>query len=173
MKHLITRSLQKIKFIYEKLDILIKNIPIQHSYRVISIDQDDLANYIANIQIVGKSHVFKAKPEEILADDNFTNSFSQKDVRLLTYLGYLSVNSPKYKILAQRLSEQDNKILFAILKRGEKAPTVKTAEEISADSEIIQCLNQKDAHLIGYATATEQISRDEKQKQQLRESNIQ
>lgn len=47
------------------------------------------------------------------------------------YLGYLGINSPKYKILAQRISE-DNNIIFAIKKKGDKNIYTKTANEILA-----------------------------------------
>lgn len=72
------------------------------------------------IQIIGKATTFVAKPEELLMDDAIVDLFSPRDVRNLTYLGYLGINGPKYKILAQKLSEQADQTLFAILKKGEK-----------------------------------------------------
>lgn len=170
MKYSFAKSILKLKSICKAVTDLVKENPIVYPYRVISIDMDEHENCIARVQIVGKGHIFKAKPEEILSDDDMTCSFSQKDIRMLTYLGYLSVNSPKYKILAQRLSEQDNKILFAILKRGEKKPTIKTADQISSDNNIIQNLTQRDAQMIGYTLATEQILSEQKSKQECRQS---
>jgi hypothetical protein len=170
MKHSILRSLLKLKSAYSTMISLVHTDAIPHRYRVISVSLDENESYIATVQLVGKGQIFIVKPEEILSDDEMTCSFSQKDIRMLTYLGYLTVNSPKYKILAQRLSEQDNKVLFAVLKRGEKVPTIKTAVEISSNSEIIESLDQKDAHMIGYTVGTELMQREEMQKNEIRKS---
>jgi hypothetical protein len=129
---------------------------VMHQCRVIEIEQDKHENYIITVQLTNKSQIFKMKPEEILADDSLTDCFSQRDVRTLTYLGYLGINAPKYKILAKRLSEKDNRFVFAIKERGKDQPIVKTADELSQDDDIISSLNQKDAHMIGYTSAAEQ-----------------
>jgi len=168
MKQSIVKSMLKLKSVYQALAVLVKNDPIQYPYRVVSISMDDNENYLATVQLVGKGQAFQIKPEEILSNDDMTMSFSQKDIRMLTYLGYLSVHSPKYKILAQRLSEKDNKIIFAVKKRGEKTPIIKTAAEISVDHNFIEGLNQHDAHMIGYTAATEQLFDDQEQIQQLK-----
>jgi len=105
---------------------------------------------VAIVQKTNSAQVIKLKPEEILADDELTNSFSQHDIRTLTYLGYLGINSPKYKILAKRLSEKDSNLVFAIKERGKKGVIVKSAEEVSSDKDMLEKLDQKDAHEIGY-----------------------
>jgi hypothetical protein len=115
-------------------------------------------HYIVTVQLTNKSQVFKMKPEEILADDSLTDCFSQRDVRTRTYLGYLGINSLKYKILAKRLSEKDNRFVFTIKERSTDQPIVKTADELSKEEEIISSLNQKDAHMIGYTSASEQTA---------------
>ena|SRR3990167_659918 len=99
---------------------LIKKSLPEHSYRVLSIEQDDDNHYTAVIQMIKKGIIFKMKPEEILANDNLTDSFSQRNIRALTYLGYLGINDPKYKILAKKLSENDSHLIFAIQERGNK-----------------------------------------------------
>lgn len=126
-----------------------------HTYRVLSIEKDAQNDYVAVVQMINSRSLFKMKPEEILADDNMTDSFSQRDIRTLTYLGYLDMNSPKYKILAKRLSETDNKLVFAIQEKGKKKPIIKTAEELSHDEVILSSLHQKDAHLVGYTVGSE------------------
>lgn len=136
-------------------------------YRVAELEQDKEGDYVAVIQLISKNQIFKAKPEDILADDELTDLFSPRDVRTLTYLGYLGINSPKYKILAQRLSEKNNSLVFAVKEKGKKQPVIKTASEIATDENFLASLDQKDAHMVGYTAAQEQTAREEQQKQDL------
>ena len=136
-------------------------------YRLISIDKDEYSNYIAEIQVISKNYFFKMRPEEILSDDQMTDGFSQRDVRTLSYLGYLDINAPKYSILAQRLSSEDNKLIFAIKQRGQKTPLIRTAEQIAQDETLIAGLTQKDAHLVGFTAATECVTQERAQKIEL------
>lgn len=137
------------------------------NYRVINIEQDKRQEYQAIIQVVGKGVTFKMKPEEILADDNMTNQFSPCDVRTLTYLGYLGINSPKYKILAKQLSKENDKLIFAVHEKHSNKITTRTASEISSDKEILKSLAQEDAHMVGYTAATEKTLAEEKDKLKL------
>lgn len=136
-------------------------------YRLLSVEKDENEDYLATIQVINKKAVFKIKPEEILGNDQLTDSFSSRDIRALTYLGYLGINAPKYKILAQRLSEQDQTLFFAIQEKGKKRPIVKTANEISADTELLKSLDQQDAHRVGFVAASEQAEIEKKMKAQL------
>jgi hypothetical protein len=124
------------------------------AYRVLEILQDEEHNYTVHVQLIHKNLAFHAKPEEILADDKLVDQFSPRDVRTLTYLGYLGINSPKYKILAKRLIGSE-KIIFALKKRGHKHIIVKTAAEILKEQEIISGMNPYDAQTIGYAAASD------------------
>ena len=133
-------------------------------YRVVNVEQDNKQIYHVTVQVVGKNATFKMRPEDILAVDRMTDQFSPRDVRTMTYLGYLGINSPKYKILAKRLSEGNDKLVFAVHKKGSDEVAVKTASEISTDEEILKNLDQHDAHMVGYTTATEQTLAEEKQK---------
>lgn len=141
-----------------------------HPCRILRIEKHDENEHIAVIQLVKKNVVFKMSPEEILADDKLTDSFSQRDIRTLTYLGYLGINAPKYKILAQRLSAE-NKLIFALHEKGKKEPLIKTADEISSDEKILSGLDQKNAHLIGYTTANEKAHIEERQRSSLLENS--
>ena len=107
-----------------------------YKFRVTSIEQDDKGDYRINAQVINKNMFVKMKPEEILADDELTNAFSPIDVRTLTYLGYLGLNSPQYKILAQRLSEKDNRLVFAIKEKGKKKPEVKPEKKEESTKEV-------------------------------------
>jgi len=137
------------------------------SHRVANIEKKPNGEYEITIQLIGKSIVQKIAPEKLLANDKMVNCFSPTDIRTLTYLGYLEMNSPKYKILAKRLSEAADQTLFAIQKKGEKKHRVVTANDISKDEEILKHLSQKDAHMVGLTTASEQHSLEEKQKKKL------
>lgn len=136
-------------------------------YRVASIEQDKSGEYSVTIQMIGKAVAYTIKPEELLADDKMVDLFSPRDIRNLTYLGYLGMNAPKYKILAQQLSENCDHTLFAIHKKGDKKHSVVTAKEISSNEEILKNLSQKEAHMIGYAAATEQLMSERQQKEAL------
>jgi len=136
------------------------------SYRVLNLLQNDDNSYTIHIQIINKSITFYAKPEEILADDKMVNMFSPLDVRTLTYLGYLGINMPKYKILAQRIIDKD-KTLFIIKKNGEKNVILKTADEILLDPEIVSQMPADDARIIGYTVATESIQNENELRQEL------
>ena len=135
------------------------------SYRVASIEKNKHGDFEVIIQLIGKAATFKMKPEEVLADDKMTDQFSPRDVRTLTYLGYLDINTPKYRILAKRLSEKDNRMVFAVHKKGEKNLQVKTASEISQDEEIIKQIDQQDAHMIGYTAASEAMLYEKREKE--------
>lgn len=138
------------------------------SYRVASIEKNQHGDFEIVIQLIGKAITFRMKPEKILADDNMTDQFSPRDVRTLTYLGYLDINSPKYRILAQRLSEHDNRVRFAIHKKGDKKPQIKTASEISQDKEILKSIDQQDAHMIGYTVASERMLEEKREMEKLK-----
>jgi hypothetical protein len=142
------------------------------AYRLVEINQTETEEYIVTVQLINKNSVFQAKPEEILANDHLVDQFSPRDVRALTYLGYLMINNPKYKILAQRLSEDQDKFLFALRKKGEKKVIVKTAEEIMQEKEILNSLEAQDAQTIGYAIATENILSEKKVKETLKANKI-
>ncbi len=163
--------LKKIGSGIKKLRELVKQANQYKSYspvyKVEEINQDEEGQYIVVIRIINKSAVFHIKPEELLADDTLVDQFSPRDIRTLTYLGYLGVNAPKYKILAKRLSTQHDKIVFAIKKKGEKEVIIKTAQEILNEQEILASLNPEDAKVIGYTVATEHMHDEKTQKQKL------
>ena len=64
------------------------------SYKLVEIFKNEDDEYIVHIQIINKKLVFYTKPQEILMDDEFVDQFSPRDIRTLTYLGYLSLNKP-------------------------------------------------------------------------------
>lgn len=138
------------------------------AYRLEKISQTETDEYIVTVQIINKAVVFQTKPEEILANDRLVDQFSPRDVRALTYIGYLSMNNPKYKILAQRLCEQQDKVLFALRKKGDKKVIIKTADEILKEKDILHSLHAQDAQTIGYTIATENMLDEKKQKNQLK-----
>lgn len=136
-------------------------------YRVADIDTSVTNEPSVTIQMIGKSITFKIAPEALLADDKLVNCFSPTDIRTLTYLGYLGINSPKYKILAKTLSEKNDQVLFALRKKGEEGLTVATADEISKNKEILKELTQEEAHMIGLTSANEQTLIEKSKKEAL------
>ncbi len=104
---------------------------------------------------------------EILADNSLVDQFPQRDIRALSYLGYIGINSPKYKILAKHLSGNDDKLKFSVRKKGNKQVFIKTAEEIIKEKEILNSLEPQDAHFIGYTIASENIISETEQKKQV------
>lgn len=139
-------------------------------YKIKNIERNSQEHYIVVVQIVNKGISFKTKPELLLADDNMVRQFSPYDVRTLTYLGYSNNQSPKYKVIATRQSRKLKKMLFALQQKDKKEPTFKTAHQISKNEKILSHLSQKDAHMIGYVTGSEQALQDfleiKRQKQQ-------
>ena len=104
---------QKLKKFWHEIKALNKHDTYTPSYRMTEIFQDEEGDYMVQVQIISKSLAFKARPEELLAKDDIVEQFSPRDVRTLTYLGYLGINSPKFTILAKRLSEDNDKLIFA------------------------------------------------------------
>lgn len=167
MKYLVN-PLNYLKNIFRSFKAInIESVSYRPSLRIIEVEKNSYNNFIVKVQLIHKCTVLKMKPEEILADDDLTEQFSPTDIRTLTYLGYLCVNSPKYTILAKRLSNNTDQMLFAIQKKGMKKPIIKTAPEISSDEDILTQLNQRDAHMIGFTTATEQSILEAQQKHYL------
>lgn len=150
--------LKKI-FIYIKK--LSSNKTYTPSYKVINLFQNKEDNYVAHIQVINKSVAFYAEPEEILANDKLVNMFSPVDIRALTYLGYLGINMPKYKILAQRMVK-NGKSLFAIKQNGDAHIILKTANEILQNLDMVSHMPAEDARVVGYTAAIES-SQNEKQ----------
>ena len=137
------------------------------SYRILEIFQDEEDTYNAEIQIINKNITFKAKPEEISSQDTLVNQFSPRDIRTLTYLGYLGINNPKYTILAKKLSEGNDKLFFVLKKKGNKKIIIKSAAQIIKESEIINNLTAQDAKLIGYTVGSENVIQEKKLKEKL------
>lgn len=135
-------------------------------YRLVEVFHNEQEEYMVQVQVINTRATFYIKPEEILSNDDLVDYFSPRDIRTLTYLGYLGMNSPKYKILAQRLMEND-KLIFAIKKRGDKDIILKTAGEIIKEQDIIANLSCVDAKAIGYALAQDSLHEEIKQIEEL------
>lgn len=128
--------------------------------RIVEIYQDEHKDYSVVVQTIGKNITFKMLPEKILGNDRLTVLFSPIDIRSLTYLGYLGINSPQYKLLAERFSAEGN-VLFAVAKKGATEPLVKSASEVLADKEIFTSLDKEDIARISFFAATETPSAEQ------------
>ena len=129
------------------------------AYRVVDITQNEDELYTVMVQVLNKRCTFYMKPEEILSNDKLVDLFSPRDVRMLTYLGYLCKNAPQYKILAQRLSATTDQMVFALKHRASQSIVTKTAKQIMQDSSIVHSISSKDATAIGYVAATESLAK--------------
>ncbi len=137
-------------------------------YKLIEIiEKND--EYVVVLKLVNKSITLNMKPEEILANDELVDHFSPKDIRTLTYLGYLGINGPKYKILAKQLSEND-KVSFFLKKKGNDKIIIKTAEQVLHETDIVYGLNPEDAKTVGYIAGSESVVREQNQKENLLKS---
>lgn len=116
-------------------------------YEIIEIIEDikksGEIDFTIFVRVLNKNISLFMTPEEILEDDYLVDKFSPRDIRTLTYLGYLAENAPKYKILANKLSKNES-IKFIIKKSGEKEISVKTAEQIMLEKDIILNMNKSD-----------------------------
>jgi hypothetical protein len=136
-------------------------------YRIAGVLKDKHENYLVQVQLINRNLLFKMKPEEILAEDNLVDQFSPRDIRTLTYLGYLGINSPNYKILAKKLSENDDELSFFLMNKSDKKVIIKTASEILNEKDIIKNLDPEDAHIVGYTVASESVLEEKLQKEKL------
>ncbi len=125
--------------------------------RVIGYNKTSDKKYEVSIQLIGKSVAFKSNPRELLSDDIMLESFSKKDIKLLTYLACENAKAPTHEILGQKFIRNINKFLFRLKHNKTGIEIEKSAEEISSDPHLIKELSPEDAHKIGYVTANEQF----------------
>lgn len=112
------------------------------------------------VQMIGKNIEFKTTPEAILADDAFTDCFSQRDIRTITYLAHGNIKRPQYEILGQKFVRGLNKFFFRLRDNKTGTELDKSAEEISGNVNLLGSLDSQDAHKIGYVTANEQAKNE-------------
>lgn len=141
-------------FKYIRENIKSGSVSFTPNLRIVEIFQDEEKDYFVVVQAIGKSVTFKMRPEKILANDKLTNQFAPIDIRSLTYLGYLGINAPQYKLLAERFSSEGN-ALFAVIKKGEKKPMVKSASEVLSNKKILASLDNEDVARISFFAASE------------------
>lgn len=150
-----------LKTTYQEIQDTLKYRP---TYRLMEIIEIEEGEFNVKVVCISNNESIVTKPEAILADDIFVDKFSPGDIRTLTYLGYLGVNLPRYKILAKRLAENQDKLVFAVKKRGDDNVVIKTASEIISEKEILSNLPAKDAQMLGYTIAQESLVSEEKLK---------
>ena len=100
------------------------------------------------------------KPEDILSNNALVDGFTPRDIRALTYLGYLSINGPKYKVLGKKIFK-DNNLLFELQEKVSNHHIYKNADQINSDRNIINNLSPVDAKTIGYVLGSSSILGEE------------
>lgn len=163
-------SMRTLAKIYKESTARSSYIP---AYKVVELAEKEPGSYIATIQVINKNVVFHSKPEDILKDDRLVDQFSARDIRTLTYLGYLGINSPKYTILAKRLSENADKTIFALRERGNKKVVTKSAQEIFSDKNVLKSLSATDAHDVGFTVASDAVVKEKHLKESLKRNTKQ
>lgn len=140
----------------------------QQAYKIVGKETSEDGKLLLTVQLSGKSVTFKATADEILADDNLVECFSSKDVRTMTYLACeKKFNKPKNKIVFRDFCIKLNQMIFGVKKPGSEEINSKTAAEISADKDLLNDLEAKDAHMVGYMAASELEAKHSQQKDQL------
>lgn len=123
-------------------------------YRIIEVKQSNGQCKVI-IQVTGKSIVVECHPQEIVANDRMLEGFSKKDIRSLTYLAYESIKKPAYKIIMQEFCFNFNKMLFQLKKCNSNEVIIKTANQISLDTHLINSLSHQDIQSISYMAGYE------------------
>lgn len=139
----------------------------QDAYRIVDQETENGETRLT-IQVIGKSITFKAKPEELAADDQIMERFSRKDVRTITFYACHAEKRPRARIVFQEFREKLNKMIFGIRKPHSETIIEKTAAQISLDKNLLNQMSQEEAHLIGYTTATEQMVLEKAQLEKLK-----
>jgi len=139
-----------IKKLSEQLQAQSKDI-----YRVVDVKHTS-GGYKVVIQIIGKSVVLEMTPHEIVVSDHLIEGFSKKDIRTISYYASDQIKEPRYQISSQEL--QNNNILFKLKEKGSNDLIVKTAQQITLDSEIISGMSISDVQTISYAAGYEHSS---------------
>ena len=132
----------------------------QVTHRIVEYNMTTSGQHEVAVQISGKNLVFKTSPQEIMADDRLLESFSKKDIRLLTYLACEDIKEPTHEVLGQKFIRNMNQFFFK-LKHGKTGEEMeKSAEEISANPELIKQLTPQDAHKIGFVAAGDSVKKE-------------
>lgn len=126
------------------------------AYRVIDIQKSNKKT-ILTIQISAKNTVFKATPQEIISQEDFLESFSKKDIRLISYLAF-SIKPKKSKIIIQEFCGKLNKTIFGIKISDQEKILRLSAGEISLNKEVLSSLSPDQALMVGYLLADESFS---------------
>lgn len=157
MLHLLRKaftSLKKIKTDHANF----YTYKISHIVEEIYDDKDE--KWVV-VRVVGKSTIFKMRPNEILANDDLTETFGPKDVRTLTYLGYHNMNDPKYKIISEKTAKGGEKLYLVKQKGNNKIQPLKHEDMIS--EKIRKNLSTNDAFKLGKENSIQETIKINKQ----------
>ena len=154
--------------VLKKYDTLRKQYEKKEDLRVIDIRYNQWDECILKIQVTGKATVFDCTPKEIAEDDAVLGKFSTRDIRTISYLATQEITKPQYKVLAQDLQENTDKVIFKLSKHGSPQHTKKSAEEIALDKQLLNQLSQKNAYMIGYTVGIEQMLKEKKEIERLK-----
>lgn len=150
-----------IEWIVKKYHEINKEFEAKEAYKIIEVKNP----LELRIHIVGTGKEFNCSPKEVVANDQFLEGFSKKDIRAITYLACAEDKESRIKILEQSFSEKLKKFIFRF-KFGDQI-VEKSSAEISANSMLLNKLSPKDAHCIGYVFGSESVLQEDEEKKKL------
>ncbi len=130
------------------------------------------STFIAQIKILGNPIVFECSPQKIVLNNQLLNEFSKKAICMLAYIAMIDITKDKNQIFSQKFDPETNKTIFNLGMEGSPITIKKTASEVSLDLDLLTSLNVKDAHLIGFNLAYEQMLAEKKEILLLEESML-
>jgi hypothetical protein len=154
----------QLKWLYEKYHNLQCLAEKRYPFKILAIDLNNKKQKIARIQITGKAVILDIAVQEIASNDVLLQGFSHCDVRSLAYHATTELAKPQYKITAQTFISETSQLKFTLTKTGTTNTVIeKFANEISLDKDLLLSLSKEDVHVIGYVTASEQITSEHEQ----------
>lgn len=133
----------------------IQSIEMSNTFRIVNIRTVNNETKII-FQIIGKAMFLESTPTEIIANDDFLEKFSKKDIKKISFLYAQNENkiNPGLKILRQEYNVSNEKIQF-ILRDNDGNTSKKTASQIFLDKTTIAKLSPEQASNIGFAAGYE------------------
>jgi DNA integrity scanning protein DisA with diadenylate cyclase activity len=137
----------------------------EHIFKLVEVIENKQKEAILQIQVVNKANFFQCTPTELVLRDDILAGFSANDVRTITYLAAQYHYAPKAQVVSYRFSESIKRFLIR-LKTKSQVVEESSASGVAKDAELLNALNQQDAHKIGYLAALEQIDQEREQLQE-------
>ncbi len=124
-------------------------------FRLINVKDKLNGEYELEVQVVNKTAVFHCGAAELAGQDKLLNGFSKSDIRAIIYFASLELAFPKNSIVAHKYNSESKKAFLSLKRKGLDQVLDVSLDEISANSETVKNLSQRDAYIAGYLSAIE------------------